>query len=215
MTMTRTITVGTAVLATLGIVAAGEHFMDSSHYNPGFAQHPVITGLHVSLGALYLGLAMLQFAGRVRARWPKVHRVSGRVAVFAGLVSGITALLITAMFPFSGPPAMLVVGPFACLFLVALGRGLWLARAGRFAAHREWMIRAMAVGTSIATMRLIFVPALVIMGDSEEVARWLSLVCFGAAFLIHSTVAEAWIRSTAGGALQTSGTEGVGRTVAP
>ena len=194
--MTRALVAVTAILATLGIAFAVEHFTDLDHYNPGFHEHPAITGLHVSLGGLYLGLAMLQFVGRVRSRFPKFHRLSGRIAILAGVVSGVTALLITAMFPFSGPIAMAVVGPFACLFLLSLGRGLWLARAGRFAEHREWMIRAMAVGTSIATMRLIFVPALLMLGESEALARWLSLASFGIAFVIHTTVAEAWIRST-------------------
>jgi uncharacterized membrane protein len=194
--MKRTIIVVTAILATLGIGFAVEHFLDLDHYNPGFDEHPIITRLHVALGGLYLGLAMLQFVGAVRSRFPRLHRVSGRIAVVAGIASGVTALLITAMFPFSGPIEMAVVGPFACLFLLSLCRGLWLARARRFAEHREWMIRAMAVATSIATMRLIFVPALVVMGASEELARWLSLTSFGIAFVIHSAVAEAWIRST-------------------
>ncbi len=194
--MKRAITLVTAILATLGIGVAVEHFMDPDHYNPGFYEYPVTTRLHVTLGAAYLAFAMLQFVGRVRARWPRLHRVSGRMAVFAGFVSGTTALLIATLFPFSGPSAMAVVGPFAFLFLFSLARGIWLARARRFAEHREWMIRAMAVATSIATMRLIFVPALMILGESEELARWLSLTSFGIAFVIHSTVAEAWIRST-------------------
>lgn len=194
--MKRAITGCTAILAALGIALAVEHIADRDHYNPGFHEHPVITRLHVTLGAVYLGLAMLQFVGRVRERWPRVHRVSGRTAVFAGVVSGATAFLMTAMFPYSGPAAMAVVGPFAFLFLLSLVRGLWLARARRFAEHREWMIRAMAVGTSIATMRLVFVPALLILGESEETARWLSLTSFGIAFFIHSAVAEAWIRAT-------------------
>jgi uncharacterized membrane protein len=197
--MKRVLTATTAVLASLGILLAVEHLLDADHYNPGFHEHPVVTRLHVTLGALYLGLALLQFVGRVRARSPRLHRVFGRIAVFAGLASGVTALLIAAMFPFSGPIAMAVVGPFACLFLFSLFRGLWLARARRFVEHREWMIRALAVGTSITTMRLIFVPALLMLGESEETARWLSLTSFGIAFFIHSTVAEVWIRSTAAG----------------
>ncbi len=194
--MKRVITAITAILATLGISLAIEHLADPDHYNPGFYEYPVTTRLHVTLGAAYLALAMLQFVGRVSGRWPRLHRVSGRIAVSAGLVSGTTALLIAMLFSFSGPSAMAVVGPFAFLFLFSLARGIWLARARRFAEHREWMIRAMAVATSIATMRLIFVPALLMLGESEELARWLSLTSFGIAFLIHSTVAESWIRST-------------------
>jgi ABC-type uncharacterized transport system permease subunit len=60
------------------------------------------------------------------------------------------------------------------------------------------MIRALAIGTSIATMRLIFVPAMLWIGeyDDEDLARRLSLVSFGAAFVLHGAAAELWIRST-------------------
>lgn len=71
--MKRLITVVTATLAVLGIAVAVEHFTDSDHYNPGFHEYPVITGLHVSLGGAYLTLALLQFVGRLRTRWPRLH----------------------------------------------------------------------------------------------------------------------------------------------
>lgn len=72
-----------------------------------------------------------------------------------------------------------------------------LARSGRLREHREWMIRAFAIGTSIATMRLIFVPALFAFGEAtDERARWPSVVCFGISFCLHSALAELWIRST-------------------
>jgi hypothetical protein len=89
-----------------------------------------------------------------------------------------------------------VVAPFGLLFLLSLARGLLLARRRRFAEHREWMIRALAIGTSIATMRLIFVPTFHLLGETDERARWLSLTSFGAAFVIHAVIAEAWIRAT-------------------
>ena len=50
-------------------------------------------------------------------------------------------------------------------------------------------------------MRLIFVPALLLLGETDERARWLSVTCFGVAFVIHSATAEAWIRSTRAPAL--------------
>ncbi len=198
--MRRFIPIAAAVLALLGILFSAEHFTDIDHHNAGFVEYPLITGSHVALGALYLGFALLQFSTRVRTRWPSVHRALGRVAVVAGLTSGVTALVMTALYPYSGPIAMVVVGPFACLFIGSLARGLWLARARRYPAHREWMIRAMAIATSIATMRLFFVPTLLMLGESEEIARWLSLCCFALAFFLHSGVAEVWIRETRSGA---------------
>lgn len=157
----------------------------------------MVTRLHVVLGGVYLALAMPQFAARLRARRPSLHRRVGRAAAGAGVVAGATALVMMSLFPFSGRATWIVAGPFACLFLVALARGVALARAGRPREHREWMIRAFAIGTSIATMRLIFVPALFAFGEAtDERARGLSVVAFGVAFSLHAAFAELWIRAT-------------------
>jgi uncharacterized membrane protein len=193
----RPILVSSTVLATLGIALSIEHLLDDEHYNPGFHEFPVVTGVHVILGAAYLALAMPQFLAGVRARRPGLHRGIGRAAAAAGSVAGGAALVMMVLFPFSGGLTLLVAGPFACLFVLSLARGVWLARSGRYPEHREWMIRAFAIGTAIATMRLLFVPALFAFGEAtDERARWLSVVCFGTAFAVHSAVAELWIRAT-------------------
>ena len=70
------------------------------------------------------------------------------------------------------------------------------------------MIRAMAVGTSIATQRLIFVPALIALGGTIEVARWASVSAFAVAFGVHCIVAEWWIRSPRGPAGTAEGSAG-------
>jgi uncharacterized membrane protein YozB (DUF420 family) len=188
----------TAGLALLGIGLSVEHLLAEEHYNPGFAEHPALIGAHVGLGAIYLGLALPQLVGRLRRRRPATHRRMGRVAVAAGLVAGATALLMTALFPYSGRAALALVGPFGAWFVLSLLRGTWLARRRRFAEHRAWMLRALAIGTSIATMRLIFVPAMLLLGEFEDeaLARRVSLASFGAAFVLHAAVAEAWIRAT-------------------
>jgi uncharacterized membrane protein len=193
----RPIVVSSTALAILGIALSIEHLLDDEHYNPGFHEFPVVTSLHVVLGATYLALALPQFLAGVRARRPGLHRAIGRAAAAAGSVAGGAALVMMILFPFSGGLTLLVAGPFACLFVFSLARGVWLARSGRYPEHREWMIRAFAIGTAIATMRLLFVPALFAFGEAtDERARWLSVVCFGAAFAVHSAVAELRIRAT-------------------
>jgi hypothetical protein len=86
--------------------------------------------------------------------------------------------------------------PFALLFTGALIIAFDRVRRGDYARHREWMIRAFAIGTGIATMRLIFVPWLMLGEISDERARPISLLSFVAAFLLHLAVAEVWIRYT-------------------
>lgn len=200
--MRRLLVAVTAALAVLGIALSFEHFLGADHYNPGFVQFPMIIGAHVVSGALYLVCGIMQFVGVVRARWPAVHRATGRVAIASGVVAGITAIAITVLFPFHGPAAVYLVMPFAVLFIVALVTAFDRARRGDFAKHREWMIRAFAIGTGIATMRLVFVPWLMMGEITDERARPISLVSFVAAFLLHLAVAEAWIRYTRRKAIQ-------------
>lgn len=195
--MKRTLAICTVLLAVIGIGLSLEHFLGADHYNPGFSEHPIVIGVHVIAGAVYLALALTQFVASIRVRWPVVHRTMGRVAIVTGIASGVTALMITVLFPFHGPAAIFLVGPFACLFLFSLVFAFALALRGKFAAHREWMIRALAIGTGIATMRLIFVPAFLLLGEiSDQRARPLSLASFVVAFVVHLAVAEAWIRHT-------------------
>lgn len=187
----------TAALALLGLAISAEHFLGADHYNPGFIAFPAIIGAHVISGAIYLACGLAQFFRPLRERLPAVHRVTGRIAILSGVVAAVTAIAITLLFPFHGPAAVYLVAPFAVFFLGALVQAFSFAKAGEYARHREWMIRAFAIGTGIATMRLIFVPAFLLLGEvNDERARPLSLFSFVAAFLIHLAVAEAWIRYT-------------------
>jgi len=185
-------------LALVGIGASATHYLQEP-YNPGFFRFPTIIALHVVLGGVYLALAPFQFARRVRSRHLGYHRWAGRFLVATGLVVGVTALFIGFVIPFSGTPERVIIGLFGGLFLFALGKGFVHIRAGRVALHREWMIRAFAIGLSIATMRLIFVPALIIVADpTQGQIALLSIVSFAVAFVVHASVAEAWIRITRG-----------------
>ncbi len=59
------------------------------------------------------------------------------------------------------------------------------------------MIRAFAVALAIATMRVIFISALVIVDDpTDEQITTLSASSFMAAFVLHALLAEVWIRLT-------------------
>ena len=91
--MRRVVVFSVGFLGVLGVLFAIEHFLDSNHYNPGFYEYPVTIRLHVGLGGVFLALALLQMSTRIRGAFPRVHRVVGRVAVTAGLVSGVTAVL--------------------------------------------------------------------------------------------------------------------------
>ena len=87
---------------------------------------------------------------------------------------------------------------FGGFFLISLSKALWHAIHREFARHREWMIRAFAIGLAIAAIRPImgaFFAAAVLRGRTPEPSQF-----FGAAFWIGFTLeliaAELWINYT-------------------
>ena len=191
-----TLSIVVSLLSLLGIIFTVS-FLVRGGANEGFLEYPVITALHVVPGLVYMALAPLQFVGRIRRKYPSYHRWSGRLLATAGLILGAAALFISLVFPYSGTAERLVVGAFSIFFLISIAKGVQSARASRYAEHREWMMRAFAIGLSIVTMRLIFIPILIAVGGaSRDEAEFYSIVSFTIAFVVHSAFAELWIRHT-------------------
>jgi uncharacterized membrane protein YozB (DUF420 family) len=185
-------------LALIGVGASVAHYLQEP-YNPGFLRFPTIVAVHVVLGGVYLTLAPFQFVRRIRSRHLAYHRRTGRLLVAIGLVVGTTALFMGLVIPFSGWGERVIIGPFGTLFLFALVKGFVHVRAGRVALHREWMIRAFAIALSIATIRLIYIPALLIVADPTEAQNTVLWdTSFAVAFVLNTSVAEFWIRVTRG-----------------
>ncbi len=183
-------------LALFGIGASVSYFLREPA-NLGFLDYPTIVALHVVLGAVYMLFAPLQFVGRIRSRHLGYHRRMGRVLVAVGMVVGVTALFLGLVIPFSGWAERVLIGLFGSLFLFTLGKGFVHVRAGRVALHREWMIRAFAIALAIATQRVIFVPSLLVVGDpTHGQIVTLSVAAWAAALIVHSSLAEIWIRIT-------------------
>jgi uncharacterized membrane protein len=110
--------------------------------------------IHIIGSALALLIGPFQFLPVVRNRWPRLHRLLGRVYLGAGIGLGsITAMLIA-----TGIQGGLVgaVG-ISLLSVVWLWTGFMAyraIRAGRVAEHRQWMIRNFALTFGAVTLRL-------------------------------------------------------------
>jgi hypothetical protein len=193
--------IGVGFLLMIG-VGASASFYFRAHANPGFLDYPTIVALHVILGGAYLALAPFQFVKRIRSRWINYHRRAGRLLVAVGLVVGATGLFMAWVIPFAGWPERVVLGFFGILFCVALAKGYLHIRALQTRLHREWMIRAFALGLAIATTRLIQIPGLILLSTisgaepTEQQISLLVIVGFTLAFSLHALLAEAWIRVT-------------------
>ena len=164
-----------------------------------FARYPILTLVHIVPGLFFMLLGPWQFSATIRARHVRWHRWNGRIFVYCGVVIGVSALLMSFGMPaIGGVNQAAATTLFGAFFLVALGKAVWHIRRKEVVLHREWMIRAFAVGLAVATIR----PLIGIFFATSRVSGLTPREFFGIAFWIGFTVqlmaAEAWIRWTAG-----------------
>jgi uncharacterized membrane protein len=162
-----------------------------------FARHPYLTLVHIVPGIVFMILGPLQFSATIRARHLRWHRWSGRVFVAAGLVIGISALVMSfGMRAIGGVNQAAATTLFGAFFLFALCKAFWHIRHQEIALHRQWMIRAFAIGLAVATIR----PIVGIFFATSRLSHLTPREFFGTAFWIgftlHLIAAESWIHAT-------------------
>ncbi len=163
-------------------------------FDAAFSQHPVMTFVHMLPGLLFLLLGPLQFMPRIRARHLRFHRRSGRVYIITSYIVGISALCMPFILsPIGGVNEAAASTLFGIFFLIAISKAWRHILKKRIALHREWMIRAYAIGLAIATVRPIMALFFAFSGLPPQVffgtAFWLG-------FTLHLMAAEAWIGFT-------------------
>lgn len=147
--------------------------------------------LHAGFGAMALALGPFQFLPRLRARFTPLHRTIGALYVTACLAGGAAGLLL-ALGSTAGPVASAGFGGLAIAWLFTTSRGVAAVLAGRFAAHRRWMIRSFALTLAAVTLRLQL-PASAMLGIGFETAYlWISFTCW----VPNLLAAELWVALT-------------------
>jgi hypothetical protein len=85
---------------------------------------------------------------------------------------------------------------FAAVFLFALAKAFLSIRRGRVAVHREWMIRAFAIGLAVTTTRPIVGVFFATRRLTHLTPHDFFGIAFWLSFTIHLIAAEAWINYT-------------------
>lgn len=172
-------------------LAGRPHFPEEA-----FALNPWLTMIHILPGFLFVVLGILQFVKSIRSRLPYLHRWMGRVVVVSGLIIGVSGVIMGFKMPISGVSLTAATTLFGCLFLFSLVKGFLHIRRRNMVLHRQWMIRAFAIGLAVTTTRPImgvFFATSPLTGLTVEdffgTALWIG-------FTVHLIAAEAWINHT-------------------
>lgn len=183
-----------AVFTAIRLAQMGREPHPLDDFGLRYLAHPGVALLHILPGLAFVALGPLQFVAGLRARAIAWHRWTGRLLVAAGILSGVFALATAFRLPaYGGALTQAATVLFGAIFLYSLARGFVHIRRREIAAHREWMLRAFALGLGVATIRVVIalLQAVAGLGFAEV---------FGAAFWIglglNLAVAEAWIRHT-------------------
>ena len=142
-----------------------------------YADHPLLTALHLMPGLLFFAIAPLQFWPALR-RPRRPHRWLGRAFMASGFLSGIGVLWMVVVFPAVGGLLTQVVTFVIVGGMLGFMAHAWRAiRARRLAAHRAAIIRAYALALSVSTARIFI-----------DLAAWLWSTPFLDSFVFASAL---------------------------
>jgi uncharacterized membrane protein len=143
---------------------------------PPHASYYALLVTHIFLGSVALLAACLQVWPWLRRSRPAIHRLSGRVYVGAALSASICAMIISPM-GLHGANQRVSNTMLALLWFGTTLAGFRAIRQRRFADHRRWMLRSVALVFSIVAFRVwmfvifaVFVPETFTGGEVDPAA---------------------------------------------
>ena len=161
-----------------------------------FVAMPTPVVLHIVCASMFCVLGAFQFDSALRQRFPRLHRVAGRVAAPCGIVAALTGLWMTAAYAIPGKlqgallyGVRMVVG-LAMTLAVVVSVHAVLQR--RITQHKAWMVRAYALGQGAGTQVLILLPVTLLAGAPTFIFRD---VLMASAWGLNMAFAEWVIRS--------------------
>jgi hypothetical protein len=164
--------------------------------------HYLMLSGHILFGSIAIITCSMQVWPWLRRHHPKVHRISGRVYVFAGVIpSGVFAMIV-AVLSVIGPAGKIGNLFAASLWMAFTFAGLVAARRRRFQEHRRWMIRSFAMCTSIVLNRVwmaLFIVGLMPFldgyygGDMDTLIRDAAIASIWTSWIVNLMIAQWWL----------------------
>jgi uncharacterized membrane protein len=166
--------------------------------DPAIPPHWLALVVHGLPGCLALMTGPFQFVDRLRVRYPRAHRITGRVYLGSVLVGAIAAFF-AATFSLSGFSVQVAFYILSTAWIYTLVRAYQAIRRGEVQLHRIWMIRNYALTFAAVTLRVYLLGGLALreafpeltFDDIYHAAAWSSFavnVLVAEYFIIHRTL---------------------------
>lgn len=130
---------------------------------------PSLHFMHVLGGATFAILGPIQFGRALLPKFGRLHRVLGRLFVATGAMISFSSLGLLWNFPDSYSMA---ISGGRLVFGIGLGVALFMAMqaisARDLVRHRNWMIRAYAIGIGATAVTMVFFPIYLLTGEPPQ-----------------------------------------------
>lgn len=161
--------------------------------NARFFASPMPVVVHIVSAIFYAILGVFQFVNSFRRRFPRWHRLVGRILVLLGLLVGLSGIWMTLFYPITGYLLFVFRLLFGSAMVLSIVLGFGAIRQRDIIGHRAWMMRAYAIGLGAGTQVLTQMVGEMIAGQPTEFSKAMMM---GAGWVINLAVAEWAIRRT-------------------
>lgn len=152
-------------------------FNPSNPFHVSFLEAGWMVPAHFFAAGVALLIAPLQISQKLRSRWPSAHRCIGWLYAATVAIGGVAGVLM-AFRAQGGWPTGSSFLSLALLWMGTTTLGIYYAIQKRFALHREWMLRSVALTFSGVTLRIYLGLGLGVFGlrfaEAYLIAAWLS-----------------------------------------
>ena len=141
---------------------------------------------HGLAGVSALVLAPMQFSDRLRQRFTKLHRITGRVYVAAAFILAPLGAYIQYLDEAQGASWTFTVETLmqASLLMITTGVGFVFALKRMIPQHRQWMTRSYAVALTFLEIRVILGLTGWDTPFNWEIVETVVMVCVGSSILV-------------------------------
>lgn len=156
-------------------------------------RYPLLAAAHFVSAGVWTILVPFQLWTGSRNRFPRWHRLSGRITIAAAAVVPVSGILLVFAMPQRPVSERAVMTWVSLIFGFFLLKAVLALRARNFIAHREWMIRMTAAGLAPMTQRILF-PFFAALGIHSLAEFWdLFVTAAWVAGAINIFIGEWWL----------------------
>lgn len=155
-------------------------------------------GIHFVAGGLILILGCIQMINKIRIKFPKIHRWSGRIYVVSAIIAGFGGL---AFIIFKGTIGGLIMdvafGLYGVLMIIAAIYTWKFARQKKYKEHREWALRLFALGIGSWLYRIEYGFCRLLfngVGQTNDFKGWVDKILIFAFYIPNLFFIELYIK---------------------